>query len=72
MAHGEQREAWGAQEGLSPRVQCADKGRKLQDERSLSTSQMLDWDPRGLAGVPQDPLFNTSTKPLMSVNAGGR
>lgn len=39
---------------------------------SLWTSQMLDCDPWGLAGVPQYPLFSTSTETLMSVNAGGR
>ena len=39
---------------------------------SVCTSQMLDCDPWGLAGVPLYPLFNTSTETLMSVNAGGR
>ena len=39
---------------------------------SVCTSQMLDCDPWGLAGVPQYPLFNTSTETLISVNAGGR
>lgn len=39
---------------------------------SVCTSQMLDCDPWGLAGVPQYPLFNTSTETLMSINAGGR
>lgn len=72
VAHGEEREAWGAQQGRSPQAQRVEKGRKLQGERCLCTSQTLDRDPRGLAGVPQDPLFNAPTKALMSVNAGGR